>query len=225
MELDFSQADARIVAALSGDENYAQLFAPGADMHEIRGKAVFGEGVYNSNPGKYRQDIKPINHGSNYGLGKTKLAANIGVPVHVAGEMLSADAKFYAKVTSWKKRVVDWASRHRYITNDWGRWMPVDPGREYTQSPALLGQSGTRELMLDALDRMLHHDIRLILWCKATVHDAIIWSLPKKDAPQIVDTLKSLMYCEWEPRDGTGQKIKFEVTGGTPGANWAEASH
>lgn len=224
-EYDFAQADARIVAAYSGDANYAELFAEGADMHEIRARAIFGGDVYDSDVAKYRQDVKPINHGSNYGLGKIKLAAKIGVSVARAKEMLDADAAFYCDVTSWKKRVYEWALRHHSITNDWGRWMPVDHGREYTQTPALQGQSGTAEIMFDALIRMLKYDIRLILWLKLTVHDALVFSIPRKEQKWATVKIPELMYTVWEPRDGSGQPIEFKVTGGTPGKTWAQASH
>jgi len=224
-EYDFAQADARIVAAYSGDAHYAELFAEDADMHEIRARAIFGEAKYESNVAKYRQDIKPINHGSNYGLGKVKLAGKIGVSIAEAGAMLAADAKFYSDVTEWKKRVVAFADRHGYIINDWGRWMSVDPGREYTQTPALQGQSGTMEIMFDALIRMLKHDIRLILWLKLTVHDALVFSIPRKEQAWATTKIPELMYTVWEPKDGTGQPIEFKVTGGTPGKTWALASH
>src|SRR5690606_29929401 len=40
VELDYSQADARIVAAYSGDEEFAKRFAPGADAHLLTANAV-----------------------------------------------------------------------------------------------------------------------------------------------------------------------------------------
>src|SRR5690606_5975643 len=43
VEMDFSNADQRIVAALSGDEAYALRFEPGADGHEISGRLMFGD--------------------------------------------------------------------------------------------------------------------------------------------------------------------------------------
>lgn len=58
LEVDLSAADARAVAAYSGDENYLERFEPGIDAHELTGRLVFGDAVYDENPKHYRHIAK-----------------------------------------------------------------------------------------------------------------------------------------------------------------------
>lgn len=226
IEMDLAQADARIVAAYSGDTAFAKRFEPGADAHELTGRLVFGDAVYESDPAKYRQMAKVQGHAYAYGAGARTLAMHAKLPIAITQQFVNAMKESYPDVTAWQKKVVREAEMTGGVTNDWGRWMPVDAGREFTTAPALYGQSGTRELLLDALIRMLDYDIRLIQWVKMTVHDAIVWSVPKREVSWVLPKLKELMACSWGPSDGSGQMIDFEVTGGDVlGSSWMEASH
>ena len=223
VSFDYSQADARIVAALSGDEEYAKLFAPGADAHEVRGRALFKE-RYDLDPDAYRNKTKPINHGSNYGLGHVKLAFILSITPAEAKVILEEDAAFYHDVTDWKKAVRKLCS-DGFLVNDWGRKMPVDKDRVHTQAPALAGQSGTREIMVDALLRMLNYDVRLITWLKAQIHDELIMSIPIEHLEWAVPKIVELMETAWQPKDGSGQKIEFTVSRGDPSDTWEQATH
>jgi DNA polymerase-1 len=121
----------------------------------------------------------------------------------------------------WQNKVVYYANRDGYVVNDWGRKMPVEKGREYTQGPALLGQSGTREIVCDII-------LDLPIWAlrklKAQIHDALVFSVPKKDFDKWRDYLVKLMTRSFKPKNG-GQLIEFPVEAGPPGANWYEAGH
>lgn len=87
---DYSSADARAMAGLSGDHAYAQRFAEdenGEDLydgHNLMGEAVFGADFYYGDGPRdksarpvLRSATKPVTHGSNYGIGAYKLAKQI----------------------------------------------------------------------------------------------------------------------------------------------------
>jgi DNA polymerase-1 len=221
---DYSQADARIVAALSGDKAFAERFADGVDAHELTGRLVFGDVQYDSNPYKFRQDAKQLGHAYAYRAGAKKLAATSKQPLSVAERFVDVMQRAYGDVTRWQNKVTD-EGDDGYVVNDWGRCMVVDPDRSYTQSPALYGQSGTRELMVDALIRMLKFDIRIITWLKAQVHDELVFSIPNVELHWAPAKIKELMECKWAPSDGSGQIIEFLVGVGNPAKNWTEAGH
>lgn len=95
---DYSSADARAMAALSGDHAYAQRFAEdedGNDLydgHNLMGEAVFGADFYYGDGPRdkdarppLRPATKPITHGSNYGIGAYKLAKGINEACREAG--------------------------------------------------------------------------------------------------------------------------------------------
>lgn len=87
---DYSSADARAMAAMSGDTEYAKRFdrdEDGNDLydaHNLTGEAVFGPDLYYGDGPRdaharppLRPATKPIGHGSNYSIGAYKLANGI----------------------------------------------------------------------------------------------------------------------------------------------------
>ena len=226
LEIDYSNADARIVACLSGDAKYAERFQPGADGHMINAIAAWGKETVEKDPKGYRQKAKAPGHGWNYSIGAEKAGYLLGAKtkeeaIKLGGEFVTGMNQSFKGVTAWKKRSIQLATKYGYLVNDWGRIMPIEKGREFTQGPALLGQSGTREIMCDALLRMPIHWLRRV---KAQIHDALVFSVPRDKFEQCRDYLVELMSTEFKPRKG-GQRLDFPVDTGPPGANWYECGH
>lgn len=225
VEFDFSNADQRIVAALSGDRKYAVRFEPGQDGHLINAQAVWGKEVVGTDKNDpitaaYRQLAKPGGHAWGYRVGSKKLAQTLGISLEEAKHFLDALNKEYKGVVSWQDRVVAEATRKGYVVSEWGRKMPIT-GRAFTQAPALHGQNGTNEILNDGLIKLPDRFLRML---KVGVHDALLLSMPKatldRDVPFVVRCLSQ----KWKPRRG-GQAIEFTVGHGEPGRNWLEAVH
>lgn len=149
VEMDYSAADARAVAAVSGDEEYAKRFEPGADAHEITGRIFFPD-LYDTDPAFYRNKTKPGTHGMSYRVGAKKLASVLDVTVPEALGFLENYKKTYVWVSRWQEEITREGDRG-FVTNWWGRQMVVDPDRSFNQSSALIGQSTTREILFDGL--------------------------------------------------------------------------
>jgi len=115
--------------------------------------------------------------------------------------------------------------RRGYVVNAWGRRMLVDKDKEFTQAPALYGQSGTREIVVDGLIRMARRDIRSITYLVAQVHDALVFSLPRDELDYWLPLIKECMETTWQPPDGSGMPVHFPVEAGKPALNWHDASH
>lgn len=228
---DFSNADARIVAAYSKDPEYMKRLDPSVDGHEISGREAYGDEEYEAamlpgwetdlkikkaNP--LRDKSKPLTHGWSYGGGPETLSIQSGVPLENTRRFVKGMARRYAVLVEWQRKVTREAKAFGYVTNAWGRRMRVVEGRESTQAPALYGQSGTREMMADALLRLLEFDDRLVRWCKVIVHDELIFSIPEADLCWAVPKIQELMTSEFEG-------IPFIVEHGDPADNWAEAGH
>lgn len=234
VEFDYSAADARIVAAYSGDREFKKRFDPGVDAHELTGRLVFGDEVYDSDPKHYRQVAKALGHAYAYRAGPKKLAMTSGQPFEVAQQFVSGMEAAYPRVTRWQQRVTQ-QGEEGHITNDWGRRMPISfmwserfnqwQSRAYTQAPALLGQSGTREIVVDALIRIARKNIRVITWLVAQVHDALVWDIPIADLEWAIPFIKENMETTFEPSDGSGQAIHFPVEHGEPADDWMAAGH
>lgn len=215
LEIDYSNADARIVAALSGDKKYAERFEPGADGHMINAIAAWGQAVVDTDPAGYRQKAKPLGHGWSYGGGFKKLSAQAGVPLQDAKTFCEGMKKAYPTLVAWQNEARREGRSTGAVVNAWGRRMPVEPGREYTQAPALQGQSGTREIVCDALLRMPYEVLRC---CKGNIHDALLFSVPRASWERARNYLVKLMST-------TFKGLEFPVEAGPPGSNWYEAGH
>ncbi|SHX55540.1 DNA polymerase [Mycobacteroides abscessus subsp. abscessus] len=220
LELDYSNADARIVAAYSGDRKYAERFEPGADGHMINAIAAWGREVVESDPKKYRQMAKPLGHGWSYGGRPGGLVRVTGLPFTTAKKFCDGMDSTFVALVDWQNRVRDEATRG-YVMNEWGRKLWVEKDRIFTQAPALKGQNGTREIVCDALLRMPPHVLRRV---KAQIHDAVLFSVPRENWEACRDYLVRLMETEFQPSVG-GQLVEFPVSAGPAGANWMEASH
>lgn len=220
VELDYSNADARVVAALSGDKRYAERFEPGADGHMINALAAWGDTAVAKDPKGYRQKAKVPGHSWAYRVGPKTLSDNTGLPYKIAKGFLDGMNKAFNQVVAWQDRSVAFARQHGFVMNLWGRKMPVERGHEYTQGPALEGQSGTREIVCDALLAM---PIPVLRRVKAQIHDALLFSVKKATVDKSVPYLIELMKTEMNPPGG--QRIEFPVSAGPPAANWYEARH
>ena len=214
VEFDMSNADARAVAAMARDYVFAERFEDGVDAHEMTGRAVFGDELYDSDPKTYRQKAKVAAHGWNYGMGYKKLSRNLRISLEHAEVFTKFMAETYPKVIAWQDRVRDEA-RIGYAINEWGRRMPVDEDRAYTQAPALHGQSSTREALFDGLIKMPDEMLRML---KITIHDAVVFSFPKDRVEELSEKVRECMEFEWND-------IKFPLGRGPAASNWFEASH
>lgn len=214
---DYSNADQRALAAMSGDQKYAERFLPGVDGHEINGRIMFTDEVYDSNPKFYRNESKAPGHAYTYGGQARKLALTTGLPLEIMERFVQGMEKMYPVLTSWQNTVRREA-KSGFIVNAWGRRMVVDRGREYTQAPALLGQGATREIVVDALLRIARYDVRYIKFLRAQVHDELIFSIPDDELDVVVPKIQELMRTVWNG-------VEFTVGVGGPAKTWREANH
>lgn len=226
LEIDASNADARVVAWYSGDDLFAKRFEPGQDGHMINAWAAWGKdvvGTDKSDPktAAFRQLAKPYGHGWSYGGGPKTLSTQTGTAFEDAKQFCDGMNKTFKKIIAWQNGVRGYARQHGFVMNRWGRKMWVEKGREYTQAPALLGQSGTREIMCDALLKMPHHVVRTV---KAQIHDALLFSVPRAKFEACRDYLIKIMQCDLEAPPG-GMPMSFPMEAGPAGEDWFLSDH
>jgi DNA polymerase-1 len=220
---DFSNADARAVAAMSGDRNFAKRFEPGQDGHLINAIAGWGEAKVLASAevtAYFRQRAKAPGHGWSYRMGAKKGAAQTGIPEPEMKLFLGNMSASFPAVVKWQDAMSEFGRKHGYVMNDWGRVMPVDPKNAYTQPPALMGQSVTNELLGDGLIKLPDRILRMI---KVTIHDAVYLSMPKATLARDIEFVVRCFSTRWKPRSG-GQEIEFPVTPGPPGKTWKDAA-
>lgn len=227
LEIDASNADARVVAWYSGDKEFARRFEPGMDGHLMNAWVAWGKDVVGTDKedpvtAHYRYKSKALGHGWSYGGGYKTLAVHSGLPESDSKRFCEGMAKAYPQIIEWQNSVRSFARMNGYVINRWGRKMFVEKGREWTQAPALMGQSGTREVMCDALLLMPHHVVRKV---KMQVHDALVFSVPRAKFKECRDYLVSLMECKLDPPSRMGLVMDFPMEPGPPGENWFRSDH
>lgn len=219
VSFDYSNADARAVAAYSKDEDYRKNFLPGVDNHMNVARQVYGEREdFDERAKDYRQLAKALSHAWNYGGGAKTISRASGQDLETADHFVKKMNGAFPGVVAWRNRMATMGERDGFIVNKWGRKMPVERDQAYTQSGALMGQSGTREVMNDAKIKMLEHDPRLVQWIAVPIHDELLFCIPESELAWAVPKIEELMYTNW---DG----VEFHASHGDPADNWYEAGH
>lgn len=214
-EMDFSAADARVVAAYSGDKRYLRdMTDENFDAHAQMAQWCFGLEEFALDPKGLRQRAKPVTHSIPYGSGGKKISQTVGISLNAGYDVITKFSEKYPAVVRWMERVRE-AGKQGYVVNAWGGTLYIEKGRTYTQSPALLGQNGTRELLCDGLIRC--RDANLLRYLKITVHDAIVFSFPK-DQPHLREEAEKCFST-------TFMGVPFPLIAGRPAGNWYEAGH
>jgi len=108
-EGDSSQAEARVVAWLAGEDSLIQTFQDGQDVHKLTGKILFGLPP-NKVIGDVRNLTKIITHATNYWVGPGQLVATI---------LKKLPSKAISQTQA--KRYIAILREHRHKTYDWGR--------------------------------------------------------------------------------------------------------
>ena len=210
---DLSQVDMRGVAALSQDKAYMQLFEPGRDAHMDMAEVYFGERTKAN-----RDRTKAINHGLNYGQSARAVSARNGLDISLVERAVKTRADAYPRLVEWTGEVRDIGESGALLDNGFGRLMRCDPERAYTQAPALMGQGAARDIMCEAILRLItsaeKYGKNVMPYLRGVVHDEVILSVPQDEAQGWATLLREAFTFEWR-----GVPILCEV--GVPGADWA----
>lgn len=185
--IDLDQVDARAIAGWCQDPEYMALARPGMDMHYEVALRVYGAGSCQDcrdcpECKQRRGNTKAITHAWNYGQGPQGASVATGLPIEVTRKFDDGMKKAFPVLCNWRNRIRSHAERTGMVPSKWGRPLRVIPGQEYTQAPAQVGQSTTRDLLCDGLLRM--DDEVLDMLC-LVIHDEIVLEVPEDRVEEI----------------------------------------
>ncbi len=188
LQLDYSQAELRVLAYFSGDEFLKNVYLQGLDIHGTIAKEVYGP---NWGP-EDRSSVKRVIFGSVYGVGPAHVGEILNISVAEAQALIAKVFSYMPNAKLWlqeRKKMalkgedlitVTGRRRHLVLT---GSEHLSHIQNEYLNTPI---QSAASDLTLLSLLRI--HD-----WCKeecpqahvvCTVHDSIILEVPE-DRPTL----------------------------------------
>ncbi len=223
---DYSQIELRVLAHLSHDAGLLEAFATGTDVHAATAERIFGVPAAKVDPG-LRARAKTVNFGVIYGMGASRLARELSIPLSEARAFIEA---YFAKmpgVRGYLEGVQQQAKRDGFVTTIFGRRRPL-PGlasgdaRLRAQSERIAANTPIQGSAADLIKRaMLRVDqaladrglaARLIL----QVHDELVLEAPQKEVPEVEALLREAM------EGAASLRVPLKVEVGR-GLNWDEA--
>lgn len=112
LNYDYSQLELRVMAHVSQDKHFLEVFRNGEDPHGDVARRL----------GIPRRDAKVVNFGVLYGMGSEKLAKTINVSTKEADKIINVDyLRTYAGFAAWKVQTENFVKRHGFVKNIFGR--------------------------------------------------------------------------------------------------------
>lgn len=211
---DFSQIEYRWAAWLSQDTNMIEQWInnPSIDYHDAT-VALMGVG---------RDEAKILNFGILYGMGPRGLAATLtgmGKPTTIeqAKDLINRLLQARPALKNLLAQIAEFAKRHGYIQNCFGRVCPIQKGFEY-KALNYLDQGSAGDQMRWALvqlqERIDKEDWPV--WLQLTVHDEIVAEMPIDAVEEYAPKMAAVM-CDC-PFIGVPLTSDIEV-----GSHWNES--
>ena len=190
LQLDYSQAELRVLALLSGDEWLTQVYLDGKDLHDAVATDMFGPNFDK----EQRVMAKTINFGIAYGRGPGSLAQTFKKSMSEARAIIDKWYKPMPKVKAWieNRRVMATKGekcvtpfgreRHFIVTNENLNHVQ----NEYINTPIQSIASDFTMFSLIEIDNWLHQEgLQDKAQIITTVHDSIILEID--DDKELVD--------------------------------------
>lgn len=211
---DLAQVDARAVAGLSQDLEYLKLFEGDRDAHTEMAIRLYGSA-------EFRERVKACVHGVNYGMRGKKLALTTGLPLNEAEDFISNFERGFPRLFHWQNEMREIGETTGILYNGFGRMMRIESERAFTQSPALMGQSTARDLLMEGMLRLWNMGgDSVVKMIRAVIHDELVMSVHRNDVEEIEHLVVDAMSFPWCPAGGT---YEVQITAGLNkrGTNWA----
>ena len=200
---DYSQIELRVLAHISGDENFIRAFRNGEDIHTHTAAEVFGvpdEDVTR----EMRDKAKAVNFGIVYGISDFGLARNIKVTRKEARAYIDGYFRRYPGVRAFMHEIVEKAREQGYVSTilNRRRYLPdiFSPNynirsfgeRTAMNTPIQGSAADIIKLAMVRVDRELKArglSARMIL----QVHDELIFEVPENEIDAIVPLIRDCM--------------------------------
>jgi DNA polymerase-1 len=225
---DYSQIELRLLAHLSGDEGLVEAFEAGSDIHAATAAKVFDLPIEHVD-GELRRRAKAVNFGLAYGMNAYGLSQRLDIAPDEAQEIIDGYFEGFPKIKTYLSAQVERArldgytetllGRRRYIpelTSDNRRLRELGE-RQALNAPIQGGASDVFKLAMIKVDRALQDAPELGCHMLLTVHDELVFEVPKDTLHEATELV----------RDGMEHAIDLDVplvASIASGPNWADAA-
>ena len=226
LSADYSQIELRLLAHMSGDENFIDAFKRGQDIHARTAAEVFGIPLEEVTP-ELRRHAKAVNFGIVYGISDFGLARNLHISRKEAGDYISRYFTRYPGVRAFMDKVVAETHETGYVTTMFGRRreLPAIKSRNFNQrmlaermamnTPIQGTAADVIKLAMIAAFRKLREaglKSRILL----QVHDELVLEVKESE----LETVQAILHEAMEHVVSLSVPLSIDVHWGR---NWAEA--
>jgi DNA polymerase I-like protein with 3'-5' exonuclease and polymerase domains len=190
VRFDYSQIELRLMAQFTKDEVFLRAFREHIDLHRLTAATEF-DMPFEEVPDTLRQDMKPINFGIPYGMGKDGLAVKLGITPQDAAGRLKRYFNNHPWITNWHQQQFRYFKAYNCVRTPSGRLRALTQWRhnndmEWHAKQAAKNfpiQAACADIIKSWIVKVFHDipEADLVL----TVHDENMWEADEKYADEI----------------------------------------
>lgn len=207
IQADYSQAEAVVVAHLTGDQKLIKMFYDSFglsktekkpyDIHKMTIALMLGCDIGQVTPAQ-RTAGKTIRHATSYSAGPQVLANRLGIKLKQAKELMELYHKANPNLRTWYQHIQEELKRTRTLTNLFGRkhrFLDRWGDSLFRSAYSYIPQSTVGDLLNTALLRIYNNlpslpfDTRILL----QLHDAVYITVEEQNVMQAVKYLRKCM--------------------------------
>ncbi|MCI0619658.1 DNA polymerase [Candidatus Wolfebacteria bacterium] len=227
VDLDYSQIELRVSAALSGDEKMIEVFREGGDIHRAVAEEVFGSADADA-----RRKAKIINFGIHYGMGANALAKTIGTTRKEAQHFLDEYFKRFSQLGEHIEKAKREVAKKGYTETLFGRrryfpgitshlsYVRAEAERMAINAPIQGTNADIMKIAMRRADEWIRKekcesDVFLVL----QIHDELVYEVKDELVEKVAPQIKSIMENVLVSDRLAGISLVVDVS---VGKNWGE---
>src|SRR6185369_872996 len=201
IQLDYKQAEGRVITTLAQDEYLASIFRdPSRDIFNELCNDIFGEGKWTK---ENRVSMKSIFYGNAYGRGTKAITEELqqqGLDITFAQtkDLMGKFNTLIEKVVAWQGAVKSKVLHGEDLLTPFGRkrsfWLITEQNRDDVLREALsfLPQSIASDICLTALIE-LQPKLHGLATTRLTIHDALIFECHEDNSSEVIEIARTEM--------------------------------
>lgn len=196
VQVDYSQAEGRVITTLAQDEYLADIFNdPSRDIFNELTEQIYGPNNWSK---EERVKVKSFFYGLSYGRGAASIGREFDMPLDEATQLLNSFKSLIPKTITWQSAITSKVLNGDDLVTPFGRkrsfYLITNENRKDVINEALsfLPQSIASDICLSALIK-LRPMLDNMATVRLTVHDAIVVECKEKDASDVVDIMSKTM--------------------------------
>jgi DNA polymerase-1 len=218
---DYSQAELRCIAYLSGDSGLTGAYQRGDDIHSISALRFYGKGFTK----EQRSRAKNMNFGVPYLQGAGTFQEKHDIPEDEAQEFIDWWKGEFSTVWEWHKEIREELHGEGCIRSPYGRkrrfYLLTSQNKDSAHREAVnfKPQSIANDFTLSAVHRLMQELDPKIATISLTVYDSIVGNVRSDAAVEVARVIKQVM--ESIPKQDLGWDFPFEAEVSV-GPSWGE---